>query len=71
MASKGKTYPAISVVVPVYNEERNISPFLNRLIPVLSRISKSYEVIFVLDPSKDKSEIEILHHRKSREEETI
>ena len=46
---------AISVVVPVYREEANIQPFLDRLEPVLERIGE-YEVIFCLDPSPDRTE---------------
>ena len=30
--------PLISVVVPVYKEERNIRPFLERTVPVLERL---------------------------------
>ena len=46
---------AISVVVPVYNEERGIAPFLARILPVLDRIGP-YEIIFSLDPSRDGTE---------------
>ena len=46
----------ISVVVPVYNEEKNIRPFLLRLEPVLEKIVHSYEIIFVLDPCADQTE---------------
>jgi len=45
-----------SVIVPVYNEEQNIEVFLSRLIPILLTLSKPYEIIFVLDPSPDKTE---------------
>jgi dolichol-phosphate mannosyltransferase len=45
----------ISVVVPVYKEERNIRPFLDRTIPVLDPLG-SYEILFCLDPSPDKTE---------------
>jgi dolichol-phosphate mannosyltransferase len=45
--------PVISVVVPVYKEERNIRPFLERMVPVLDRIG-DYEIIFCLDPSPDR-----------------
>ncbi|MGQ0532405.1 MAG: glycosyltransferase family 2 protein [Caulobacteraceae bacterium] len=45
----------ISVVVPVYNEERNIRPFLARIEPVLEKIGP-YEVIFALDPCSDRTE---------------
>ncbi|MBF0142372.1 MAG: glycosyltransferase family 2 protein [Magnetococcales bacterium] len=47
--------PDISVVVPVYQEEENIRPFLARLLPVLQAIGR-YEVIFCLDPCRDRSE---------------
>jgi dolichol-phosphate mannosyltransferase len=43
------------VVVPVYNEERNIGPFLERIVPVLSRLG-TYEIIFCLDPCTDQTE---------------
>ena len=45
----------ISVVVPIYNEEKNIVPFLNRILPILKKITLYYEIIFVLDPSTDKT----------------
>jgi dolichol-phosphate mannosyltransferase len=48
--------PDISVVVPIYNEEDNIRPFLERLEPLLARIAVSYEIIFALDPSVDRTE---------------
>ncbi len=50
----------LSIVVPVYKEESSILPFLNRLIPVVADISKTYEIIFVLDPSPDNTEREII-----------
>lgn len=45
----------ISVVVPVFNEEANILPFLARTVPVLEKIGR-YEIIFCLDPSTDQTE---------------
>jgi glycosyltransferase involved in cell wall biosynthesis len=51
----GRAAPLISVVVPVYKEEANIRPFLERAVPVLSRIG-SYEILFCLDPSPDRTE---------------
>lgn len=41
----------LSVIVPVYNEEKNIEPFLKRLLPVIK--NHNYEVIFINDGSKD------------------
>ncbi|MAH03136.1 MAG: glycosyl transferase [Candidatus Pelagibacter sp.] len=54
----------ISIIVPTYNEEENIKPFLERTEKVLDKIGKSYEIIFALDPSLDNSENIILEEIK-------
>lgn len=54
MAEPGRAV-AISVVVPVYNEEDSIEPFLARTVPVLEKIGP-YEIIFCLDPCTDRTE---------------
>lgn len=41
----------LSVVIPVYNEEKNIHPLLKRLLPIIKKYS--YEIIFVDDGSTD------------------
>lgn len=46
----------ISIIVPVYKEEATIQPFLQRLEPVLKQLQKSYEIVFCLDPSPDRTE---------------
>ncbi|QFY44482.1 glycosyltransferase family 2 protein [Candidatus Methylospira mobilis] len=56
----GEFVPDISIVVPVYKEEANIRPFLARVEAVFGRMGKSYEVIFALDPSPDRTEEIIL-----------
>jgi dolichol-phosphate mannosyltransferase len=53
----------LSIVVPVYKEEKNIPEFLRRLQPILAPITADYEVIFSLDPSPDRTEEVILEHR--------
>ena len=55
----------ISVVVPVYKEEPNIRPFLARLEKVFDSLGKSYEIIFALDPSPDRTE-EIIQQEINR-----
>jgi polyisoprenyl-phosphate glycosyltransferase len=50
----------ISVVVPVYKEEKNICPFLERIEACLQKMRLNYEIIFALDPSPDKTEEVIL-----------
>jgi dolichol-phosphate mannosyltransferase len=50
----------ISVVVPVYKEELNIRPFIERIEAVFKRTGLTYEIIFTLDPSPDRTEEVIL-----------
>lgn len=50
----------ISLIVPVYKEEANIRPFLARAEAVFEKMGKSYEIIFTLDPSPDRTEEIIL-----------
>jgi dolichol-phosphate mannosyltransferase len=53
----------LSIVVPVYREEKNIPEFLRRLRPILSGVTEDYEIIFSLDPSPDRTEDVILEAR--------
>jgi len=46
----------ISVIVPVYKEEKNIQPFLERMEKALEAFSSDYEIIFCLDPSPDETQ---------------
>jgi len=45
----------ISVLIPVFNEEENISPLCEKLTSVLNRMGKDYEVIFIDDGSSDET----------------
>jgi dolichol-phosphate mannosyltransferase len=53
----------LSVVVPVYKEEKNVPEFLRRIRPILAGVTEDYEIIFSLDPSPDRTEDVILEHR--------
>lgn len=53
----------LSLVVPVYREEKNVPEFLRRVRPILGAITEDYEVIFALDPSPDRTEEVILEAR--------
>jgi len=46
---------ALSIVIPVYNEEPNLPVLFDRLYPVLDRLERPYEVIFTNDGSRDRS----------------
>src|SRR5215831_11733895 len=45
----------ISVVLPVFNEERNVELVYQELHAVLNELGRSYEIIFVDDGSTDSS----------------
>lgn len=47
-------HPFISVIIPVYNEEKNINPLLQRLLPIVNK--NFYEIIFISDGSTDQTE---------------
>jgi glycosyltransferase involved in cell wall biosynthesis len=55
----------ISIIVPLYNEQDNLEPLLDRIVETLSRMDRSYEVIFIDDGSSDGSfeVIQRLHDR--------
>lgn len=49
----------LSVIIPSYNEERNVGIMHERLTKTLSEITDSYEMIFVNDCSKDQTLLSI------------
>jgi polyisoprenyl-phosphate glycosyltransferase len=55
----------LSLVVPVYREEKNIPEFIRRVRPILGAISPDFEIIFAMDPSPDRTEEVILQERAS------
>jgi len=54
----------LSVIVPVYKEERNVPEFLRRIRPILQGCVKDFEIIFCLDPSSDRTQEVILEARE-------
>jgi Glycosyltransferases involved in cell wall biogenesis len=54
----------LSIVVPVYKEQRNVPEFIARLLPILEAITSDFEIIFALDPSPDQTEEMILRARE-------
>lgn len=57
----------ISIVVPVYKEEKNIPEFLSRVVSILEKINNQFEIIFAVDPSPDRTEEVILEWRSKDE----
>jgi glycosyltransferase involved in cell wall biosynthesis len=47
--------PALSIVIPIHNEEPAILPLYDRLTAVLEGINRTYEIIFIDDASTDRS----------------
>ncbi|NGZ84096.1 glycosyltransferase [Duganella aceris] len=47
--------PAISVVIPIYNEQAGLAALFARLYPALDRLGERYEIVFVNDGSRDQS----------------
>ncbi len=52
--------PEISVIIPVYNEEKNILLLYKRVTEVLQKLDADCELIFVNDGSRDKS-LEVIY----------
>lgn len=47
--------PMISLVIPVYNEEKNLHILMDRIRPVMQGMGRPYEIIFIDDGSRDSS----------------
>ena len=56
----------ISVVVPIFNEEKNILALLSRIQSTLNLIDVNYEILFCADPCTDNS-IEIILDARKRD----
>ena len=61
--------PEISIVVPLYNEEKNIRLMYDRLVSSILKITSNFEIIYVNDGSKDNSFLELL--KLSNEDERV
>jgi glycosyltransferase involved in cell wall biosynthesis len=62
----------ISVIIPFYNEKKNLPVLLDKLTREFKRLKKTYEIVLVDDGSnddggrnlKEKAEIRVIKHRK-------
>lgn len=55
----------VSIVSPCYNEEKVVDIFLDTIVPILDRLDKQYELVFVNDGSVDNT-LEVLLNAKNR-----
>lgn len=62
--------PAISVVIPVFNEEEGLPLLFDRLYRALDALGRSYEVVFVDDGSRDASVAELREQYQRRPDVT-
>jgi len=62
------TSPLLSIVVPIYNEEKTLPLFLQTIRPVLENVTEDYEIIFAMDPGSDRTEeiVAAAHENDSR-----
>ena len=67
MPSEAAEAPAISVFLPVYNEEPNLPPLHAKLDEALSKLGRSAEIVFVDDGSTDDS-LKVLREIAAKDE---
>ncbi len=54
-----------SIIIPVYNEEKNIETLYERLTKILKTLKKNYELIFINDGSSDSTLLKLAElHKK-------
>jgi undecaprenyl-phosphate 4-deoxy-4-formamido-L-arabinose transferase len=58
--------PALSVVIPVFNEQRSLDDLHHRLVQTLKELGRTYEIVFVDDGSRDGS-FELLRALRARD----
>jgi len=63
-----KEMPALTIMVPVYNEEDSVLPLYQKIRQACQQIGKRYEVVFVDDGSRDRtfSILERIHRQDGR-----
>lgn len=68
LTETGQSEQTLSVVIPVFNEERGLDALLSRLMPVLEECGLAWETIFVDDGSTDDTlaRLRAIHASESR-----
>jgi dolichol-phosphate mannosyltransferase len=68
--SQGAAVPELSVVIPIYNEEENLSELYSRLVRVLDGAQSDFELVVVDDGSRDKS-VQILKELEASDKRVV
>src|SRR4030042_1806642 len=55
ISEKAEGAPSVSLVIPVFNEEKNLGELISRCLKTCNDIGKSFEIILVDDGSSDGS----------------
>lgn len=50
---ESSTFPELSIIVPMYNEEKNLLELFSRLTDTLAEVGMNYEIICINDGSRD------------------
>ena len=61
----------VAVVIPVYNEEQTLQVLLDRLMPVMQGLGKSFEIIFIDDGSLDNSLVLLKEFTKNEQVKVV
>ena len=60
--------PVISIIVPTFNEEKNVQQLLTSILTTMGEFDLSYEVIIIDDGSRDKTCEEVFLFRQSHQQ---
>lgn len=63
--------PAVSVIIPVYNEQANLPRLFQRLTTVLDSLTRSAEIVFVNDGSRDRSQEILEDFHRDRPDQVV
>jgi polyisoprenyl-phosphate glycosyltransferase len=66
-ASVNLHIPALSVVIPAFNEQENLPILYKRLRETLDKVEPDFEIVFIDDGSRDNS-LEIMHALAAKDE---
>ncbi|MFM7441620.1 MAG: glycosyltransferase, partial [Snowella sp.] len=54
----------LSIIIPFYNEEKNLDYLFERIISVLYQLKMTYEIICINDGSKDNTLFNLIQYHK-------